>query len=225
MPRVARLVIPGVPHHVTQRGNNRETVFFEEEDRRCYLDRLRENADRYGLTVWAYCLMPNHVHIVGTPGDEESLAKAVGRTNFRYAQYLNRRLRRSGHVWQNRFYSCALEEVHLWRAIRYVERNPVRARMVRVPWRYPWSSAAAHVGASDGGGLLDLNAWREAWKASRWRAQLCESNEEQEAVVRRRTYTGRPWGTEPFLDRLERRLERRVRALPVGRPRRTRDEG
>ena len=161
MPRVARIVVPGVPHHVTQRGNNRQTVFFSDDDRRFYLALLKENSERFRLPVWAYCLMPNHVHIVATPADEDSLAKGIGRTNFRYARHINRLRRRCGHLWQNRFYSCALEEVHLWWAVRYVERNPVRAGLVRLPWRYGWSSASAHLGGADASGLLNLPVWRE----------------------------------------------------------------
>jgi len=144
MPRVARIVVPGVPHHITQRGNNRQRVFFSDANRHLYLDLLKHYSQQLGLEVWAYCLMSNHVHLVAVPKSGDALAKAVGRTNFRFAQKLNYQLRRSGHLWQNRFLSCALEDVHLWRAMRYVERNPVRAGLVRVPWRYEWSSAAAH---------------------------------------------------------------------------------
>ncbi|MFH1108296.1 MAG: transposase [Planctomycetota bacterium] len=219
MPRVARIVLPGVPHHVTQRGNNRQNVFFTDDDRRLYLTLLKENADRFGLAVSAYCLMPNHVHLVATPSAADSLAKAVGRTNFRYAQYLNRSRRRSGHLWQNRFFSCSLQEMHLWRAIRYVERNPVRAQLARLAWRYPWSSAGAHVGEVDASGLLNLAAWRKEWKPGRWAEALRDADDEGVAQLRSATHVGRPLGDEAFLDRLERDLARPVRARPVGRPR------
>jgi len=218
MPRIARIVLPEIPHHVTQRGNNREAVFFDDDDRRMYLELLRDHADRFGAKLWAYCLMPNHVHLVIEPRAEDSLAKAVGRTNFRYAQRLNLTHGRSGHLWQNRFFSCALDDMHLWRAIRYVERNPVRARMVRLPWRYAWSSAAAHVGEADGGGLLDLAAWRREWTPSRWRTQLEHLDNDQMKAIRDHTHTGRPLGDDRFLDALERRLDRRMRPLPIGRP-------
>ena len=219
MPRVARIVVPGVPHHVTQRGNNRQTVFFSDDDRRFYLALLQEISERFRMAVLAYCLMPNHVHIVATPASEDSLAKGIGRTNFRYAQRINRLRRRCGHLWQNRFYSCALEEVHLWRAIRYVERNPVRAGLVRLPWRYGWSSASAHIGGPDASGLLDMPAWREEWKPLRWADALREPDDEAVNRIRAGTHTGRPCGEEDFLSRLERRLGRRLRPLPVGRPR------
>ena len=155
MPRVARIVVPSAPHHVTQRGNNHQDVFFVDGDHRVYLELLGERAERYGLAVLGYCLMTNHVHLVVVPSSEEALAKAIGRTHFAYTQYVNRLHGRSGHLWQNRFYSCMLDEPHLWSAMSYVERNPVRARIVRVAWRYRWSSAAAHVGGGDDSRLLD----------------------------------------------------------------------
>ena len=149
MPRVARIVVPGVPHHVTQRGNNRQEVFFVDDDRGFYLDLLGRQAQRFGLDVLGYCLMSNHVHLIAVPQREDSLAKAIGRTHFLYTQYLHRLHGRSGHLWQNRFYSCALDEAHCWAALCYTERNPVRARMVRKAWRYRWSSAAVHCGSTD----------------------------------------------------------------------------
>lgn len=105
MPRVARIVLPGQPHHITQCGNNRQDVFFVDDDRQVYLDFLQAHCELYGFTVLGYCLMSNHIHLVGTPTREDSLAKAIGRTHFRYSQYINRMHRRSGHLWQNRFFS------------------------------------------------------------------------------------------------------------------------
>ena len=141
MPRVARIVIPDVPHHVAQRGNNRQDVFFTTDDRRAYLDILREQADRFALDVIGFCLMTNHMHLVGVPRKADSLAKAVGRTDWLYTRAINRLHKRSGHLWQNRFYSCALDDKHVVAAMRYVEENPVRAKLCRAPWAYEWSSA------------------------------------------------------------------------------------
>ena len=145
MPRLARTVAVGCAHHITQRGNNRQDVFFVDDDRRVYLELLGEQAEKYGLQIEGYCLMSNHVHLVAVPKAEEALAKAVGRTHFRYTQYINRFHKRNGHLWQGRFYSCALDTRHFWLALKYIERNPVRVRLCRKPWRYEWSSAAAHV--------------------------------------------------------------------------------
>ena len=110
-------MVPGRPHHITQRGNNRQAVFFVDDDRRAYLRFLKEQSEVHGLRVLGYCLMTNHVHLLALPAGEESLAKAVGRTHFLYSQYINRFHKRSGHLWQNRFYSCVLDETHLWRAL------------------------------------------------------------------------------------------------------------
>ena len=221
MPRVARIVLAGLPHHVTQRGNNQQVVFFVDDDRRVYLERLAEQAERFGLVVHGYCLMTNHVHLVVTPRREESLAKAVGRTHFLYTQYVNRLHGRSGHLWQNRFFSCPLDEVHYWRTLCYVERNPVRAKLVRLAWRYAWSSAAAHVGGSDGTGLLDLTAWAADWTGEAWREALRQPEDAAEtAALRLATHRGRPLATDSFMSKLEYRLGRRLRPQPVGRPKR-----
>ena len=146
MVRQARVVVPNVPHHVTQRGNNSQDVFFVDDDQRVYLSYLRDSAIRYGMTVSAYCLMTNHVHLIVTPTTEKSLAKALGRTHLMYAQYINRLHDRLGHLWQSRFYSCPMDENHMYNAAAYIELNPVRAGMVKVPWDYVWSSAGVHCG-------------------------------------------------------------------------------
>ena len=220
MPRVARIVIPGLPHHVTQRGNNRQDVFFVAADRRVYLELLRKHARQFGLRLLGYCLMTNHVHLVAVPEAEESLAKAIGRTDFVYTQYVNRLHGRCGHLWQNRFHSCALDDAHLCAAVRYLERNPVRARIVRAAWRYPWSSAAAHCGEPDTAGLLDLAAWRSPWPPDEWREMLRgEGSEDDVRALRLHTSRGRPLGSDAFLSKVEHMLGRRLRPLPVGRPR------
>ena len=149
VPRIARVVAVGAPHHVTQRGNNRQKVFFSAADRRIYLLLLGSHCHRWKLTLLGYCLMPNHVHLVAVPEQETSLAKAVGRTNYEYAVYLNGRRRRSEYVWQNRFYSTSLSRDHLVAALRYVDLNPVRAGLVVEAVSYEWSSAAAHVTGKD----------------------------------------------------------------------------
>ena len=173
MPRIARLVIPHLPHHVTQRGNNRQDVFLVDDDRRTYLALLKDRCDEAGVRVLGYCLMTNHVHLIIVPPNDASLAAAIGRTHWLYTQYVNRLHGRSGHLWQNRFFSCALDEPHLWTALRYIECNPLRAGATRAAWNYPWSSAAAHVGTrADASGLLDLTSWQREWPRRRWRAQL-----------------------------------------------------
>jgi putative transposase len=221
MPRVPRIVIPNCPHHVTQRGNNRQDVFFVDDDRVSYLGFLAEEAKRYALRVDGYCLMSNHVHLIVTPKSEAALARALGRTDYRYTQYVNALHGRSGHLWQNRFYSCALDEDHYLAAMAYVEQNPVRARVVRCPWRYSWSSAPAHCAEGpDGSGLLDMGAWARSLAAKGWQQTLAERLEPGIlSTLRLSTHRGRPLGTDRFLSKIESLLGRRLRPLPVGRPR------
>jgi putative transposase len=221
MPRAGRITIPEALHHITQRGNNRQDLFFTDEDRRAYLGLLAEQASTHGLAVLGYCLMDNHVHLVAAPQRVESLAKAVGRTHFLYTQHFNRRYGRSGHLWQGRFYSCALDDDYAWAALDYVERNPGRAGLARYPWRYQWSSAAAHCGLGEAHEVLDLQCWGAVWTPEEWRARLHRPPDEASVrALRAHTGTGRPLGSEAFLDQIELALGRRVRALPVGRPRR-----
>ncbi len=128
MPRLARIAIPGVPHHVTQRGNNRQDIFFAVEDRSFYLEWLAKYASEAGLDILGYCLMTNHIHLVVVPHEEDSLADGLGRAHWRYSQMVNRLHGRSGHLWQGRFFSCALDDEHAYGALAYVERNPVEDR-------------------------------------------------------------------------------------------------
>ena len=163
---------------------------------------------------------------VAVPERPDSLARGLGRTHFRYARAVNRRHERSGHLWQNRFFSCLLEGEHFWRALRYVERNPVRAGLVRRAWRYGWSSAAAHCDAGeDPAGLVDAARWRELLAGRDWRAELTlpEAQEEMDRL-RRHTQTGRPLAAETFIEILEKQTGRRLQANPVGRPRKEKGE-
>jgi putative transposase len=162
------------------------------------------------------------VHLVAIPHQEDSLAKGVGRTHFRYSQYVNGLHKRSGHLWQGRFYSCALDERHLWLAMKYIELNPVRAKLCRRAWRYEWSSASDHTQETAESEILDLRWWYAQFSARQWREELAEGlSEEEVARIRLRTHTGRPLGSDGFLSKLETLLGRRVRPLAVGRPRKT----
>ena len=220
MPRVARIVVPGYPHHVVQRGGRRLDVFFSDEDRMTYLQWLRTACDRCGVAIWAYCLMRNHVHLIAVPEREDSLARCLSDAHVRYARRVNARHGWRGHLWQERFWSSVMDERYLVAAVRYVERNPVRAKLVDEAWRYPWSSAAWHVGdrATDPlvsgnellGGLID--DWRNYLDA--------EENPREIATIRRETRGSRPLGNDEFVSSLESRLNRRLRRGRVGRPKR-----
>ena len=220
MPRLARIVAVGEPHHITQRGNNKQDIFIVDDDRKVYLKFLRDYCAKYRFKIHSYCLMNNHVHIIGVPEQEESLAKAIGRTHFRYSQYFNSFHGRSGHLWQGRFYSCILDQKYYANAMHYVEQNPVRAGIVERAWEYQWSSAGVHCGLAKDDGLLDLTLWRELLAdENEWEVVLEEAvNPDFQKAIRLKTHTGRPLGTDSFMSKLEHMLGRRVRALPTGRP-------
>ncbi len=203
MPRTARIVLPGVPHHITQRGNHRQQVFFDDHDRIVYLASLRENARAHGMRILAYCLMPNHVHIVGIPTHEDSLAKAVGQTHYQYTGHLHARLKTHGHLWQSRFYSCPMDEPHTLSALGYVELNPVRAGLVRDAWDYVWSSAKAHCYSHAESTLLNLKRWRSHFTAVEWRESLRLAADDIAFANKIRVYThkGRPLGDRAFQQR------------------------
>jgi len=193
MPRNARIVVAGVPHHVTQRGTNRQLTFLTRADRLAYLRLLREHSRQADLRILAYCLMPNHIHLVAIPEQEGSLAVALRRAHGRYAQYFNARKLRTGHLWQNRFYSCAMSESHLWTAVRYVELNPIRAGLAEAPEEYEWSSADSHLRGEDRARLLDMRFWEECGGASQWRELLGRSLDDTDLKrLRSATHSGKP---------------------------------
>ncbi len=223
MPRVSRAIAVGYPHHITQRGNYRQTVFAEESDYVRYLELLAGFAPKYGLDIWAYCLMPNHIHIVGVPNRQESLARTFNTVHMLYAQYFNRKQNARGHLWQGRFFSCALDERHLYAAVRYVEQNPVRSGIVPAPQDYPWSSAKAHItGAHDPilSGYCFLTETVKDW------AQYLGEDQERESAneVIKATKIGRPCGGEDFVRQMEELLNRRLTAPPRGRPWKKKEE-
>jgi putative transposase len=183
---------------------------------------LKQESAKHGVRVLAYCLMTNHVHLVLVPQRAESLALAVGRTHWLYTQRINRLHGRLGHLWQNRFFSCALDGDHVLHAVCYVERNPVMARLVRLAWNYRWSSAAAHVGESDASGVLDPDAWHKKFSPREWRGILQRPlDKKMHGRLESALSTGRPLAGDRWLARVEAKLNRRLRAMPVGRPKRT----
>ena len=220
MARMPRVVAQGMAHHITQRGNARRVVFDTPADRLVYLHLLRQYSILHQCTLIGYCLMTNHVHLVAVPARADSLPVWLRDVHGRYATYLNARQGASGHVWQGRYFSCPLDGTHLWAALRYVERNPVRAGMVTHAHAYVWSSAAVHgAGAADTEALLDLNLWRAEWTPESWREFLNEAAEPEAELIRRYTHTGRPLGSEDFVKQMERQLCRTLAPQKGGRPR------
>lgn len=218
MPRIARVCAAGYPYHITQRGNNREKVFFDDDDRHFYLKILGKYSAKYGLEIWAYCLMPNHVHVLAVPKEEASLARGMGGVNLVYTQYINRKYDRAGRLWQNRFYSTPIDEdAYLWSVARYIERNPVRARLVNLPDKYKWSSAKSHsTGTADD--VLSTSGWLENDDLKDYRDFLKNDDKDVDSQIRLATSTGRPLGLDKFVKRLEKLLGRELIAKEVGRP-------
>jgi putative transposase len=166
MPRAARVVFEGVVHHITQRGNYRQNIFEDSADWKKYIEFVGEYSTKYQMKIYAYCLMTNHVHFLAAPLRRDSLAMTFKYANMRYSSYFNKKNRRSGHLWQGRFYSCPLHHDHALEALRYVERNPVRAKMVRFPWEYEWSSAREHVGFIEEPGIPSEDEGNESGQRS-----------------------------------------------------------
>lgn len=198
MTRIPRLVVPGVAHHITQRGNRRQTTFFRAFDYEVYRQLLAEQCQKESVAVWTYCLLPNHVHLIAVPSSESSLARAVGEAHRRYTTMVNRREGWTGCLWQGRFASFAMDEAHLYVATRYVLLNPVRAGLVERAEEWPYSSARAHLGgAADD--LVDLKGL--AGRVESWSSVLANSPSWNErSRLRRHERSGRPLGDERFLD-------------------------
>ncbi len=213
MARIARVIAPGLPHHVTQRGNRRQTTFFCDEDFQIYIDLMAHWCAKYHVDIWAWCLMPNHVHLIAVPTDEAGLARAIGEAHRRYTRHINFRHDWRGHLWQERFASFPMDEAYLLAAARYIEMNPVAANLVSDPGQYPWSSANAHLNDLDDGlvnraPLLDL--------VSDWQSFLKLSNEEELEILHKHEKTGRPLGNLSFVESIEVLLARTLRPLPPG---------
>lgn len=214
MARLARVVAAGIPHHVTQRGNRRQQVFFSDDDYQTYKALLAEGCRNAGVEVWAYCLMPNHVHLILKPGDEDGLRAALGETHRRYTRHVNFREDWRGYLWQGRFASFPMDEAHLIACARYVETNPVRARLARRARDWRWSSARAHLAGRDD----DLASAAPLLRlVGDWAAFLAAGRaEEHFEAIRKSERTGRPLGDGKFVKRLESKLGRTLAKLKPG---------
>jgi putative transposase len=216
MARISRITVPDLPHHVTQRGNRRERVFHEDGDYALYRDLLAAACLANGVSCWAYCLMPNHVHLILTPTTAEGLSRAVGETHRRYSGFVNARARVTGHVFQGRFHSAAMDEAHWLNAVRYLAFNPVRAGLTSAPADWPWSSVRAHLSGGDDAlvtvrPLLDI--------VPRPGELFSMSLDEAAALfdLETKSMIGRPIGGDAFIDAVEAKLGRRVRRKKPGR--------
>jgi REP-associated tyrosine transposase len=219
MARLARLVVSNYPHHITQRGNRRQQVFFNDGDYQTYIDLMYEFCEKSGSEVWAYCLMPNHVHLIMVPENEDGLRAAIGEAHRRYTRRINFREGWRGYLWQGRFASFPMDEDYLLACARYVELNPVRAKLVKKPEDWKWSSARAHLdGAKDG--LVKVEPMLA--RVPDWHTLLQGGiDEDTLEAIRASERTGRPLGGEGFVKRLQELTGRILVRKKPGRPRKT----
>jgi putative transposase len=204
MARLARIVAEGMPHHIVQRGNRRQQVFFSDADKQEYLKLLKESAEKHKVNVWSYCLMDNHVHLIVVPNHTKDLASCMGWVHKQYTRMINFREGWRGYLWQGRFSSFVLDERHLYAAVRYVERNPVRAKLVRSAHDYPFSSARARVKGYRDDLLSDFYLIEQI---KDWEGYLSGTDIDGDLkLLRRHGATGRPLGSKEFLEKLAKKL-------------------
>ncbi len=215
MARLARLVVPGLPHHVTQRGNRGARTFFRDSDYLLYKRMLGEAVAKSGAEVWCYCLMPNHVHLIVVPANEDGLRQTFADAHRRYTRVINARLEESGHLWQGRFGSVVMDEGHLANAVRYVSRNPVRAGLTERAEDWPWSSVGAHLAGRDDE-LVTVAPVLERY--GEFAGFLDEPIDEDVAyqALRRSETTGRPLGSDAWLRDIEQKTGRQLRPQKRG---------
>lgn len=207
---MARAVAPGIPHHVIQRGNRRQQTFFNDEDYIAYLKLMSTWCGKHQVEIWAYCLMPNHVHLIAVPQTMDGLTLAIGEAHRRYTRRINLREDWRGHLWQGRFSSFIMDEVYLLACTRYVELNPVRAGLVKRPEAWPWSSAVAHITGSDD--ILVRAAPLLEIVGKDWTQFLTRDVKESEIeLLRKHERTGRPLGGESLIEKVEGMLSRQLR--------------
>jgi len=219
MPRIARIVGPGYPHHIVQRGNNKEKVFWGRKDYEKYLCFLEKYSEKKEASILAYCLMPNHVHLLVRPSGGNGLAKLMQGVTLCYTQYFNRKKGRTGRLWECRYYSTAVDgDRYLWAVSKYIESNPVRAGFAERPEDYLYSSAMAHIlGKQDPllrEALFDKSEFGEYKKFMK-----IEDDRRFQEEIRNQTRSGRPLGDVGFLGTLSERLGCNLDFRLKGRPR------
>ncbi len=213
MARIARVIATGFPHHITQRGNRCQQIFFCDDDYLTYIELMTQWCHKYHVEIWAWCLMPNHVHLIAVPHTKEGLARAIGEAHRRYTRRINFREKWRGHLWQERFASFPMDEQYLLATARYVEMNPVAARIVENPEDYRWSSVHAHLVGEDDeltkvAPLLEL--------VPDWRSFLKLTPSDEVELLHLHERTGRPLGKGNFIDKLEIELGRMLRPQKPG---------
>jgi len=193
-------------HHTTSRsrGNAGQFLLATDSEKKVYLDLLQKYLRLYSVALAGYCLMSNHVHLILIPSEADALAVALKQIHGRFASFWNATHCSSGHVWQGRFYSCPLDDAHLWIALRYVERNPVRAQLAHRPEQWKWSSAAVHCGTQIAPSWLAMERFSHRWTVQAWANYAAEIDTGTHLrAIRKSTHTGRPLGQREFVREIE----------------------
>lgn len=217
MGRIARIICPGMPHHVVYRGNRKSEIFFCEEDKIKYLALFRKACETYNVTIWAWCLMPNHIHSILEPKDENGLSKAMQWLARNYSAFVNEKYGWTGHLWEDRFFSCVIEsDERLWKVLAYIENNPVRAGLVKSPEDWEWSSAKYHISGIRNN-IVPIRDWFAENEKTNYIFFVKERiSEEEMKRIRLLTKTGRPFGSAEFINTIEKKIGRAVRPKKRG---------
>lgn len=205
MGRLKRIVLPGWAHHITHRGNHRQNIFYSDYDRQIYLSMLDKYFRHYELKLIGYCLMDNHVHHLAIPKYKSSLSDGIGYLHRDFSRWQNLQHNQTGHLWQDRFFSCPVAEEFVWKVLSYIELNRVRAGLVEKAWNWEWCSASEHINGSDHTGLLDMNLWKEHFNGKSWEAFLEDALMEKlvPRSIRKATYNGHPFASIDVLKKIE----------------------
>ena len=214
MARLARVILPGYPHHIIQRGNRRQDVFFRESDYEQYLELLKTGCQQERIEIWAYCLMTNHVHLILKPNKQSNLGKAIGETHRRYTRMINFREHWKGYLWQGRFASYPMEKRWLLKTAAYVKLSPVKAGLVKKAWDYRWSSVHAHLSGKDKQGIIQPEKLLKL--TGDWKIYLKEAQEFQADEFEQHERTGRPLGSKRFIERAEHLLNKELKKKKPG---------
>ncbi len=222
MPRIARGVAVSYPHHIVQRGNNKENIFFHNKDKEKYLSLLKKYSEKWNVKILSYCLMSNHVHLLAKPLEDISLYKMMQGLTLCYTQHVNRTYKRTGRLWESRYHSCIIDrERYLWAVARYIEQNPIRAKIVSRAEEFFHSSARAHInGIKDEVLGEELFSHGQRKDYAKFVSSIGSENEINE--IRFYTRTGRPLGSEQFVSKMEKKLQRRFTLKSPGRPKKKR---
>lgn len=216
MPRKPRAIIPDVPYHITARANRGEFIFTSDKDRELYAEFIIQYTRKLDVKIYAWCIMGNHVHFILEPSTENGLADLFSIVQQRFSRYLNKKRNRYGRSWQERFYSTPLDIPHLYEAVRYVELNPVRAKITSDIFSYRWSSAS---GRLSGQSRIPVNEISHYLQIDDWVEYLDEISDEKLATdIRSNTYKGLPSGSQLFVGMMEKLTQSSLREKQPGRP-------